>query len=157
MISNGQASDLIHMIVLVGLQGHPLSVFTWTRGSELLWGNDFTWGETEFNIRFVLPGEVMLDEAMLSPNITWPGKSSLMLDEFEFNKCFITPKHTLGSKQLQTGQCTCNNDIMSQFPCLQVFARQIDEVNHKTILRLTFKQLAACLGYSWLWKCTIHT
>ena len=33
--------------------------------------------------------------------------------------------------------------------------RQIDEVNHKTILDLTFKQLVACLGY--LWLCTTHT
>ena len=55
------------------------------------------------------------------PDITWPSKTNLMLDEVEFNKCFMIPRHTLGSNQLQTGQCTCNNDKMSRFPCLQVF------------------------------------
>ena len=38
--------------------------------------------------------------------------------------------------------------------CLFCLIMKIHEVNHKTILRLTFKQLTACIGYPWL--CTIH-
>ena len=64
--------------------------------------------------------------------ITWPGKTNLMLDEVEFNKCFITPKHTLGSNQLQMQQRTVS---LFASACLII---QIHEVNHKTILDLSF-------------------
>ena len=53
-------------------------------------------------------------------NITSPGKTNLMSDEVEFNNCFIVPKHTLVSSQLQISQGTCNNDKISHFPCWQV-------------------------------------
>ena len=76
--------------------------------------------ETKSNIRFVLPGKMMFGQSEVEPDITWPGKTNLMLDEVEFKKCFIIPKHTLGSNQLQTGYCTCDNDKLSQFPCLLV-------------------------------------
>ena len=56
-----------------------------------------------------------------------------MLDEVEFNKCFIMPKHTLGSNQLQIQQRAVS---LFASACL-IF--QIHEVNHKTILDLSFK------------------
>ena len=82
------------------------------------------------------------------PNITWPGKTNLMLDAVEFNNCFIIPKHTSSSNQLQIQQRAVS---LFASACLIL---QIHEINHKTILDLPFKQLVASLGY--LWPCKIR-
>ena len=54
--------------------------------------NEHLLDETESNIRFVLPGQVMLGEAKLSVTSLDPAKTNLMLEEVEFNKCFIIAK-----------------------------------------------------------------
>ena len=73
--------------------------------------------ETESNIRFALLGQVMLGEAKLS--LTSLDLAKLIRCWMRSNLTSVLSYH-LGSNQLQTGQCTCNNDKMSQFPCLQV-------------------------------------
>ena len=60
--------------------------------------------ETDSNIRFVLPWQVMF-EAKLSLTSLDPGKTNLMLDSVSSNNCII-PKHTIGSNQLQIQQRT---------------------------------------------------
>ena len=57
-----------------------------------------------------------------------------MLDEVESSKCFIIPKHTLGSNQLQIQPRTVSLYMFAS-ACLII---QIHEVNHKTNLDLSF-------------------
>ena len=76
--------------------------------------------ETESNIEFAWPGQVMLGSALLHPtslDLEKPIKFWMRSNSRSF---FIAPKDTLRSNQIQIGQCTCNDNKLYQFPHLQV-------------------------------------
>ena len=106
------------------------------------------------------PSEFVIPDVYTIPNTCWMRPSSTSdlfcrdkLSEVELNKCFIVPKHTLGSNQLQIQQRTCNYDRISQFSLFTSACSimQIREFNHITILGLTYKQQVACP------ICTLYT
>ena len=93
----------------------------------------------------------LLDET--ESNITCCAKTNLMLDEVEFMKCFIIPQVPTNFRYNSIRVMMIQSlSFLFTSICLII---QIHELNHKTILGLTFKHLVACLGY--LWPSTIYT